>query len=75
LYASVHQCAPQSDLSFTFFFFSISCLPQTFDVREPSFLSHYWIPVLMGKWCCSWGAVKVFCLSVHKAPYCNALWL
>jgi len=23
-----------------------SCLPQSFDVRMPSFLSHYWIPVL-----------------------------
>jgi len=25
-------------------FFSVSSLPQSFDVRMPSFLSHYWIP-------------------------------
>jgi len=25
---------------------TVSCLLQSFDVRMPSFLSHYWIPVL-----------------------------
>jgi len=36
------------DLWFIFYFliFSVSCLPQSFDVRMPSFISHYWIPPL-----------------------------
>jgi len=29
-------------LSFTSFF-SVSCLPQSFDYTMPSFLSHYWV--------------------------------
>jgi len=46
LHASERQCAPPSELSFTFLFFSVSCLPRSVDVRMPSFLSHHWIPVL-----------------------------
>jgi len=37
------MCTPIKTL---FFILSVSCLPQTFDARMLSFLSHYWIPVL-----------------------------
>jgi len=40
LCANVHP-----HLTFTFFLL-VSCLPQSFDVKMPSFFSHYWIPVL-----------------------------
>ena len=41
-----HQCALPFDLFFILFFFSVSCLPQSFDIRMPSFFSHYRIPAL-----------------------------
>jgi len=44
LCANVH---PHQTNSFYFLFLlTVSCLSQSFDVRMPSFLSHYWIPVL-----------------------------
>jgi len=49
LHVSVRQCAPPSDSLFYFLLLlTVSCLglPQSFDVRMPSFLSHYWILVL-----------------------------
>ena len=46
LRASERQCSFSFDLPFTFFFFSVSCLPQNFDVRMPSFICHYWIRAL-----------------------------
>jgi len=42
-------CAPMCTpirLIIYFFVLAVSCLPQSFDERMPSFLSHYWIPVL-----------------------------
>jgi len=38
LHTSLRQRAPTFDLFLTFFFFSVSCLPQSFDVRMPSFM-------------------------------------
>jgi len=62
LHVSVRQCAPPFDLSFTFVFLSVSCLPQSFDVRMPSFLSHYWIPVLWWVYDATVGVLlKCFC--------------
>ena len=46
LHAFEHQCALSFHSFFTLFFFSVSCLPQSYDVRMPSFFSHYWIPSL-----------------------------
>jgi len=48
LHTPVRQCVPSSDSSFTLFFWSVSCLPQRFDARMPSVLSHYWIPGFSG---------------------------
>jgi len=43
-------CVPMfTPITLIFYFLlllTVSCLPQSFDVRMPSFLSHYWIPVL-----------------------------
>jgi len=70
----VRQCTPPLD-----FFFSVSCLPQSFDVRMHSFLSHYWIPVLWWVNDFTVGALlKCFApISVVacKHLFCNALWL
>jgi len=44
LFANMVQCAPPSDLSFTFFY--VSCLSQTLMLEMLLFLSHYRIPVL-----------------------------
>jgi len=46
LHASERQWTPPFDLSFTFFLYSVSCSPQSFDVKMPSFLSHYRISAL-----------------------------
>ena len=43
----VCQCASLSDSSFTSLFLLVGCLPQRFDVRMLSFLSHQWIPELL----------------------------
>ena len=66
LHASVCQCAPSSDLSLTFFFFSVSCLPQI-----PLFSSHYLIPVLW--WVNDTTIPSV--LVVRKRLFYNELWL
>jgi len=42
LSANVH---PHSNY-LSHFLFICYCLPQSFDVRMPSFLSYYWIPAL-----------------------------
>ena len=47
---------------FHLFLFIGLLLPQSFDVRMPLFLSHYWIPcIMMGVWRDNWDAVKIFC--------------
>ena len=47
LHVSVRQCAPLSDSFYFLLLLTVSCLPHRFDERMPSFLSHYWIPVLL----------------------------
>jgi len=68
-----------SHLNLFFFFFSVSCLPQSFDVRMSSLHSQYWIPcVMIGVWCYSWVLWKCFApasVVVCKHLFCDVLWL
>jgi len=45
MYSCTNVNHHQTDLYFLLLL-TVSCLPQSFDVRMHSFLSHYWIPVL-----------------------------
>jgi len=79
LYASVRQGAPPSYLSFTFFFFSVSCLPQSLMLECLHFshttgFLHYdgWMTLQLERF------VFVLLLSVlvvYKHLFCIALWL
>jgi len=78
-------CAPMCTPIRLYFYFlllsTVSCLPQSFDVRMPSFLPHYWDPCIMvGVWRCIWGDVNIYfsypCDHVMcKHLFCNELWL
>jgi len=61
-----------------FFVLAVSCLPQSFDERMPSFLSHYWIPVLWWAYHATVGVMlKVFFFPIRvimcKYLFCNKL--
>ena len=78
-------CAPMccTPIRLIFYFLllsTVSCSPQSFDVRMPSFLSHYWIPVLWRVHVATVGVmIKMFFSPVRmimcKHLFCHALWL
>jgi len=69
LHACVRQRAPLFDLSFTFFFFSVSCFSSKFWSLECfHFLRILDACNMVGQWCYSWGAAKLFCF--HQCWSC-----
>jgi len=58
---------------------TVSCLPQSFNVRMPSFLSHYWVPVLWWVYDATVGVMlNVFSpipMIMCKRLFCHELWL
>jgi len=82
LHVSVRQCAvwTPTRLIFSFLLLTVSCLPQSFDVRMPSLLSHYSIPVLWLVYDATVGVMLKFFFSpirviMCKHLFCNEFWL
>jgi len=80
LHVSRRQCSPPSDSFFYFLLLlTVSFLPQSFDERTPSFLSHYWIPVLWWVYDATVGVMLNIFSPVRvimcKHLFYNELWL
>jgi len=72
----MYLCANVHPIRLIFYFLvllTVSCSPQSFNVRIPSFLSHYWIPVLCWVYDTTVGVMLKFFVSPIRVIMCKHL--